>query len=168
MLDVLNTTVSAQIGREKIAHHGTYNANPLSAAAGVAMLELVKNTDACERANRYGQQLRDGMNRVLADESVNWVVYGTFSSFHIFTNPKGLSVTPEEMAAGKLDYHAIKGGIRRDLTMRLRQAMMLGGVEIFVWPGGPTSAVHTQTDLEQTCEAFGGALRMLKEEGLIG
>ncbi|RIK74514.1 MAG: aspartate aminotransferase family protein [Planctomycetota bacterium] len=168
IMDALNTTASAQAGREKIAHHGTYNANPLSAAAGVAMLELVANTDACERANRYAEQLRTEMNRVLADDGVNWVVYGTYSSFHIFTNPKGLSVTPEEIVAGKLDYHAIKGGVRKEVVMRLRQAMMLHGVEIFVWPGGPTSAVHTLADLEQTCEAFAGALKMLKEDGLIG
>jgi glutamate-1-semialdehyde 2,1-aminomutase len=167
VLDSLNTTVSAQIGREKISHHGTYNANPLSAAAGIAMLEIVANTDACERANRYGEELRRGMNRVAVDEGVNWVVYGTYSSFHIFTNPKGLNVTREEIESGKLDYHAIKGGIRKEVVMRLRQAMMLHGVEIFVWPGGPTSAVHTAADLEQTCEAFAGALKMLKEDGLI-
>jgi glutamate-1-semialdehyde 2,1-aminomutase len=167
VLDSLNTTVSAQIGREKISHHGTYNANPLSAAAGIAMLEIVANTDACERANRYGEELRRVMNRVAADEGVNWVVYGTYSSFHIFTNPKGLNVTREGIEAGKLDYHALKGGIRKEVVMRLRQAMMLHGVEIFVWPGGPTSAVHTSADLEQTCEAFAGALKMLKEDGLI-
>ncbi len=47
-------------------------------------------------------------------------------------------------------------------------AMMLFGVEIFVWPGGPISAVHNTEDLERTCEAFGGALRLRKEEGAIG
>jgi glutamate-1-semialdehyde 2,1-aminomutase len=167
VLDVLNHDRSKQKGQEKVAHHGTFNANPLSAAAGIAALDIIRTTDACDRANHFADELRREMNRILAEEGVDWVVYGTYSSFHIFTNPKHLSVTPDDLVAGKLDYHGLKGGIRRDLVMKLRLAMMLFGVEIFVWPGGPTSAVHTSEDLERTCEAFGGALRLLKEDGEI-
>jgi glutamate-1-semialdehyde 2,1-aminomutase len=167
ILDRLDHAASSQSGREKVAHHGTFNANPLSAAAGIATLEIIRSTDACERANRYAQQLRDGLNRVLADEGVNWVVYGTFSSFHIHTNPRNLPLTPQDIEAGKYDYHALKQGIRREVVMKLRLAMMLSGVEVFVWPGGPTSAAHTADDLARSCEAFAAALRLLKEEGEI-
>ena len=144
VLDLLNHDRSKQKGQEKVAHHGTFNANPLSAAAGIAALDIIRTTDACERANRFANELRRELNRILAEEGVDWVVYGTYSSFHIFTNPKHLSVTADDLVAAKLDYHAIKGGIRRDLVMKLRLAMMLFGVEIFVWPGGPTSAVHSE------------------------
>jgi hypothetical protein len=43
--------------------------------------------------------------------------------------------------------------------------MMLHGVELFSWPGGPTSAAHTSQDLEQTADALRQTLRMLKAEG---
>jgi glutamate-1-semialdehyde 2,1-aminomutase len=167
VLEVLNHDRQKQRGQERVAHHGTFNANPLSAAAGIAALEIIRTTDACERANRFADDLRREMNRILDEEGIDWVVYGTFSSFHVFTNPNHQAVTADDLVAGKLDYHAIKGGVRRDLVMKLRLAMMLYGVEIFVWPGGPTSAVHTSEDLERTCEAFGGALRLLKEDGEI-
>ena len=38
--------------RTKISHHGTFNANPLSAAAGVAMLAAVADGQAIHRANQ--------------------------------------------------------------------------------------------------------------------
>jgi hypothetical protein len=45
--------------------------------------------------------------------------------------------------------------------------MMVHGVELFSWPGGPTSSVHTGEDLERTVDAFRGTLKMLRAEGEI-
>ena len=65
LLDLLDFAVSKAAGREKIAHPGTFNANPMSAAAGVATLEILSTTDANDRANAYGAALRGKMNEVL-------------------------------------------------------------------------------------------------------
>ena len=154
-------------GREKIPHQGTFNANPLSAAAGIAALELVEKTDVCQRANDYAARLREGLNRVLRDESVNWCVYGTFSGFHIFTNPDNLAITAADIDAGKHDYRVLKGRARPELLTKMRLGMMLHGVELFSWPGGPTSAVHTGEDLERTLVAFRDTLRLLRAEGEV-
>jgi hypothetical protein len=43
--------------------------------------------------------------------------------------------------------------------------MILHGVEIFSWPGGPTSAMHSDNDLERTVAAFRGTLRRLRDDG---
>lgn len=153
--------------REKISHHGTFNANPVSAAAGIATLRIVETTGACQRASDYAARLREAMQRVVCEEGVNWSVYGTFSSFHIFTNPQNLEITTADIEAGRCDYRVLKDRGRPELLMKLRLGMLLGGVEIFGWPGGPTSAVHTDDDLDQTVEAFRQTLRMLKEEGDI-
>src|SRR6516164_7792738 len=47
ILDLLDFQMTKAADREKISHQGTFNANPLSAAAGVAALEIVGTTDAC-------------------------------------------------------------------------------------------------------------------------
>ena len=153
-------------GREKIPHQGTFNANPLSAAAGVATLELIANSDVCQRANDYADRLRQALTAVLEEEKVPWVVYGSFSGFHIYTNPDRLPITAADMAAGKCDYKAPKTA-PRELSMCLRLSMLVHGVDIFGWPGGPTSAVHTDDDLHQTAKAFRGSLRMLRDAGLL-
>ena len=57
ILDLLDFQVTKASDREKISHQGTFNANPLSAAAGIAALEIVGTTDACARANRYGDDV---------------------------------------------------------------------------------------------------------------
>ena len=94
ILDLLDFQVTRAADREKIAHPGTFNANPLSAAAGVAALEIVGTTDACARANAYGETLRRRINEVFEEERVPWAAYGTFSMLHIFTNPEHVAVTP--------------------------------------------------------------------------
>lgn len=149
---------------EKIPHQGTFNANPLSAAAGIAALTMVRDTDACQRASRYAADLRRALREVIAEASVPWVVYGSFSGFHIFTNPEGRSLSAEEIESGKHDYRTLKAPARPGLLSKLRIGMLVHGVEIFSWPGGPTSAVHGDRELEQTVEAFRKTIQWLKAE----
>ena len=54
IFDLLDFQVTKAQGKEKIAHQGTFNANPVSAAAGIATLEILSTTDACERPMRIG------------------------------------------------------------------------------------------------------------------
>ena len=49
----------------------------------------------------------------------------------------------------------------------LRVGMLANGVELFGWPGGPTSAVHTDDDLRQTVEALRRTILALREEGNV-
>ena len=153
---------------EKVAHQGTYNANPISAAAGVAALGIVGSTDACQRANDYAARLREALDRALVEEGVRWTVYGTFSGFHIRpVDPDELGASAEDLQAGRCDYRKFLGPISNTLTTKLRLGMLVHGVDLFSWPGGPTSAVHDESDLEATVEAFRRTLRMLKDEGDI-
>jgi glutamate-1-semialdehyde 2,1-aminomutase len=151
---------SARSGREKVSHHGTFNANPLSAAAGIATLEIIASTDACQRANDFARRLRDALNTVLREEEMPWIVYGTFSSFHIFTNPGKLPIAAADLDAGRYDYRTLKA-VEKSTTNLLRLGMLAHGVEFFSWPGGPTSAVHSDADLAQTVDAFRATLRLL-------
>ena len=45
--------------------------------------------------------------------------------------------------------------------------MLINGVDITGWPGGTISAVHTETDLEQTVDAFRESISMLRAEDAI-
>ena len=67
ILDLLDFNVAARTGREKIAHPGTFNANPVSAAAGTAALTVIAETDAADRAAATAADLREKLNAVLAE-----------------------------------------------------------------------------------------------------
>jgi glutamate-1-semialdehyde 2,1-aminomutase len=164
IMELLDPERAAARGVEKIGHQGTYNANPVSAAAGIATLEILRDTDALERAHAYAAQLRAGANEVLADEGVPWAAYGTSTALHLFINPRNLAIDPRSFDATKLNFRDLKLPRGNQTANKLRLAMRLHGVDLFPWPGGPTSAAHEPRDLDQTLEALRQSLRMLRAE----
>ena len=166
LLDCLDFEVTSAHGREKINHQGTYNGNPVSAAAGTEMLRIVGSTDACARANDFGERLRGALNEVLIDENVPWAAYGTFSGFHIFLNPEGRSIRPDRFDPHSIDYRELKAN-PPGIADRLRLAMLSNGVDVTGWPGGTISAAHGDAELAETAEALRESLRMLKAEDAI-
>ena len=165
ILELLDHQSSVAVDREKVTHHGTYNANPLSAAAGIAALSVVGETDVCERAATYAAQLREELQGVIQDECLDWCVYGRFSVFHIFTNPKHEAVTSDDLNDGRVDFRTVKASAGSVLSKKIRIGMLVHGVDLLAWPGGPTSAVHTPDDLHRTVHAFQETVRALKADG---
>ena len=136
---------------KKMLHYGTFNANPLSAAAGIAMLKQISDGRAIEIANKRAAQLRTQMAEVLKSNCMDgWRVYGSFS---------GCKIVPAGTAAADRRGDA-------SLLHALRQAMLLNGID-FMGVDGLTSAVHTIEDVERTAEAFDGAISLLKHDGII-
>jgi len=165
ILDQLDPAAAKAARREKIGHQGTFNANPLCAAAGVAALTLVEAGDACARAEAAAGELRAGLRRILVEEGVPWGVFGEASVFVIFPNPARLPVDPASFDPLKLGFKGLKGARDPQLNNRLRVALLAHGVDIAGGPGGFVSAVHGGRELSQTLDAFRGALRALKAAG---
>jgi glutamate-1-semialdehyde 2,1-aminomutase len=164
VLERLDFERALAAGYEKIQHPGTFNANPVSAAAGVAALEVIATSDACARANAAGAALRARLNEVLEAEGVPWAAYGTFSGLHLFTNPKGRALRPSAFDPLAVPYAELKTR-QGAITHRLRVAMLVQGVDLNNWPGALLSAALSEADLADTADAFREALRMLKREG---
>lgn len=144
-----------------VVHQGTYNAEPVSAAAGVATLKLIRDTDALEQANRMAAAIRDGINEAIRHGRPGWCAYGLFSDFHLYHG----NSTPDEIYAGKVPWQQLKGGISPALIHKMRTGFLLHGVDIVGWPGGVVSAAHTQEDVRRTVYAFEATLEMLAAEG---
>jgi len=167
IMEGLDFAATKAAGRERVAHQGTYNANPLSAAAGIATLERVAGTDACARASATTAKLRAGMNDVLAREGVPWAVYGDYSLFHVFTNPRGLPIDAQRFDPLQLGFDGLKRDKNPALANQLRLALLITGVDIMGAPGGIVSATHGDREIEHTIDAFRQAVRMVKAEGRI-
>ncbi len=165
ILDQLDAQTMKQAGREKIGHQGTFNANPLCAAAATTTLSIIERGDACERAEATAEEIRSGMRKILVEEGVAWGVYGDASAFQIFQNPKRLPLDPATFDASKLGFQGLKGVRNPDLAYRLRIALIAQGVDIMGSPGGLVSAVHGPAEVAHTLEAFRTAVRWLKADG---
>ena len=166
VMSYLDGDESKRLGREKILHFGTFNANPVSAAAGIAALDEVATTDVCARANAYAERLRARLNEAIAAARVPWTAYGTFSGFHIFTNPKGRTLTQDRFDPLALPYDDLRTN-DPVLVNKMRLAMLNEGVDINGWPGGNVSGAHGEAELDATVQAFAAVLRSLKDEGDI-
>ncbi len=165
ILDWLDYDASTAAGRERIAHEGTHNAHPVSAAAGIATLSIIRDTDACVRASATAAQLRAGMNAVLEAEGVPWAVYGVHSFFNFFTNPENRGIRPTTFDAQAAPIEWFKTDKRERLLAKMRLAMLVHGIDLKGWRGGIVSSAHTQADVDLTLNAWQRSLRALKEEG---
>ena len=164
ILDHLDFAVSDAAGREKINHPGTFNANPVSAAAGIAALGIVAETDACARASASAATLRARLNEMLAEEGLPWAFYGTYSGFHLFMNPEGRPISPTDFDPLGVGMEALKAQPKR-LSTRLRLALLTHGVDTNGRIGGLLSSAHEPHDISETVDAFRASLRLLRAEG---
>jgi glutamate-1-semialdehyde 2,1-aminomutase len=167
IMDQLDAEAAAAAKREKIGHQGTFNANPLCAAAAVATLSIVERDDVCAKAEAIAEDIRSGMRRVLTEEDVPWGIYGDASAFLIFQNPKNLKIDPQTFDPLKLGFKELKAVRNANLSHRLRIAMLANGVDIMGAPGGLVSASHGPNEVARTLDAFRTSVRWLKAEGDI-
>lgn len=151
-------------GEEKIFHMGTFNAVPATCAAGIAALNIVRDTDVCQRAIDYGNLLIEELNEMFTTVGVPWIAYGTFGGFHVFLNPQQISTNRAKIESGAHPYETLKAPVDPTLMMKLRLGVLLHGVDIQGWPGAPVSAAHNAKDRAQTVDAFRHTIRLLREE----
>jgi glutamate-1-semialdehyde 2,1-aminomutase len=147
----------------KVRHNGTFNANPLSAAAGVATLERVATGEPGARANALGKQLVSGLNGVLRERNLpGWAAYGDGSIFHLIieaTTPFAPGELPSDLATAEL-----KRGGNPKLVSLLRLALINHGVDLMRGRSGFLSAAHSEQDITATVAAFDAALGDVLEE----
>lgn len=149
----------------KIAHAGTYNANPLAAAAGRAALELVATGEPTRRANAAGAELRRALAEVVRRRGVAGRVYGEASVIHWHLGEEVPDLSDPTAPHYQPALERLLSGMGK-LRLALRKALILNGVDC---PGAQmmTSAVHSTEDLERTVGAFDAALERLQRERLL-
>jgi len=142
---------------ERVLQQGTFNANPMSAAAGVCALQIVREGWATEQCNQTGEQLRAGLRDCLEARGVAGAVLGEASVFQILLG-EGM-----EEAVATTDVQRLMAG--RGAVNTLRKAMLLNGIDL-MRSGGFTSIVHGAAELSATIGAFDRSLETLQREGL--
>jgi glutamate-1-semialdehyde 2,1-aminomutase len=165
ILDQLDFAATARTNAEKIYHPGTFNANPLSAAAGVAALRIIAGSDACARAEATAAELRAGFNAALKAAGIPWAVYGRSSALHTFLNPARRALDPERFDPAAIPPGELKAKPAETVRL-LRLALLVNGVDISGWPGGLVSAAHGEDEVGETLAAWAESLKMLQADGV--
>ena len=150
-------------GRRRVAHPGTFNANPLSAAAGCTCLDLLAGEPLPERAEQAAARLCDGLNRVFADSGAAGFAYRSSSFVHVAPNVAG-DGSEECVAAVLPELGAMRSS---PAASRFRVALLNEGVDAMAGLTFIVSAVHDDADIDATVAAFGRVLQSLRVEGIL-
>ncbi|MBM4046807.1 MAG: aspartate aminotransferase family protein [Planctomycetes bacterium] len=151
---------------KKISHPGTFNANPLSAAAGIATLKIVAKGEAIRKASEAAAAIRKGYNEAIDKRKLAWCAFGSASEFKVLMNHGCKRRKACDFRVCDYDWRKLKGNDPK-LVRALRCAMLLGGCDIPHGGRGLTSSAHSATDVQRTVAAFDAALDMLKKAGLV-
>jgi glutamate-1-semialdehyde 2,1-aminomutase len=149
---------------KRFVHPGTFNANPVSAVAGIAALEIIESEPITEMADAAADRLKNGLRNALTKQEVTGHVHGVSSIVHVAlgvegeTNDQDISQVPHDQLMA-----ATSG---RKIEM-LKLAMLNEGVDMFGGIGFMTSAAHTDAQIDRTVEAFERSLVALRDEGYI-
>ncbi len=148
----------------KVHHPGTHNAHPVSAAAGIATLDLVADGAAQSRADELAAWLREQLDAAFERSGTVGFAYGESSVFRVVLRQPRPAGSPTDWwrdpAAPMLRSPS------PELLGPLQAGMLLHGVHLFQGRG-LVSSVHTEADVERTAQAFELTLRRLKREGIL-
>jgi glutamate-1-semialdehyde 2,1-aminomutase len=162
--DIL-ASLEVRPGKPKMKHPGTFNANPLSAAAGVAALQIVATGEPSRRANEIGRLLRQRLNQLFAEHEADWVAYGDFSGFKLQPHYDGPRPTSDDFVPYDGSLERLEVARDPKLVSAFRRGLLLHGVD-WMGLGGMTMAAHTEADVERTVAAVDKTLDLLREEGV--
>ena len=146
----------------RIAHNGTFNANPISAAAGIAALEIVANEPINDIANARAAQLKDGLNDLMGRMEIPGCVTGIASLMFLRlgvdvpeSDREYCILSPEQMA------ESMKPERIRQLTLSLLNHGVQSGNRFIL------TAAHTEDDIAHTIGAYEKAFDEIRGIGLV-
>jgi glutamate-1-semialdehyde 2,1-aminomutase len=136
---------------QRVAQNGTFNSNPLCAAAAIATLELVSEGSLPARANKVGDELRAQLSDVMKRVGVPGTTFGDVSIFHVsFEGKPGLAGFDRPR--------------RGDLYQLLRCALLNHGLDCSSYHGW-ISAVHSDEDIDRTVQGYEAAFKDMAADG---
>jgi glutamate-1-semialdehyde 2,1-aminomutase len=152
--------------RGRIPHPGTFNANPLSAAAGSAALDVVASGEPHRRANELARTLLTQLNDVIREEGVAGCAYGYASMFHVVLGQDcpppidGFAWDWQGHPSWRVPHMGVEA------MWALKRGMLNEGVDL-MGTGGMVSLAHTEADVDHTLGAFRRTLGSMKADSVL-
>ena len=142
-----------------VIHRGTWNGNPLTAAAAVEMLKIVEKGEVQKIAAGKASHLADGIQQEFDKRGIEACCHNATSVLHLHLGKcekcdRTLCLDTKKSMPAEL-VHAWNGHL------------ILNGVHLHRGAMGMVSPAHSDADIEQTIEVFGKAMDGLLEEGVV-
>lgn len=147
--------------KRRIAHNGTFNANPLSAIAGITALNKLRAEPINEIATSMGNKLKNDLNGLLTKLEIPGCASGLNSLIHLRLGSDHQCdreicvLTPEEMLK------TTDSNRNSQLNLALLNHGVHSGTRFIL------GATHSESDIKYTVDAFEAALTELREQGSL-
>jgi glutamate-1-semialdehyde 2,1-aminomutase len=152
----------------RINHPGTFNANPLSAAAGITMLREVEDGRAQEEVAEKGRQLMRALNAAIRELGIEGsCVYGDGPIWHVLLGRGAQADEDGRLVPGSADTLTLREGNKPAVKAALYSGLLKRGVDLMSGKSGVMSTAHTQADLDLTVEAFRETLKDMHSKGVL-
>ena len=145
---------------ERVPQGGTFNAQPVTAAAGIATLEAVANRGVNARADAMADRLKSGLNEAFIKNEVTGHAHGIASIVHV--NLGAECNCDRDLCT--MPYDEIYSTMPVEKTRAMRRAMLVNGVDMMGGRAFLTSSAHDEQTIDRTVDAFSQSLTNLRDE----
>ncbi len=145
-------------------HSGTWNANPLTAAAGVAACKLYLDGGPQRRAGELGAYLRRKGNQALRNRGHTCRLYGR-SIVHVYIGAFDYEPPDDTMPPTRDAVKLMSGGAQKE---RLCLHLLQRGVATMSGRFFVLSACHSEEELDRTVAAIVDSLDVMAGKGNLG
>ena len=147
----------------RVPQGGTFNAQPVTAAAGIATLNAVATGGVNARADDMAERLKLGLNEVFMKNEVTGHAHGISSIIHV--NLGADCDCNRDICT--MPYQQIYDTMPVSKSQALRRAMLVNGVDMMGGRAFIVSSSHDEDVIDQTIESFSQSLKDLRAEGDI-
>ena len=135
----------------RVFNAGTFNANPLTMAAGLATLEALEQ-GALEKANRFAEELERGLGGIISERGLEWSVQRLASMLQLYFSPQ----PPKTPGGGMGAFNEMAYGLLHERM--LARGILVPPSQLEVWFTSSAHYDHGNAVLSETLRAFAGAL----------
>ncbi len=118
-------------------HGGTFTANPITMAAGLATLELLEDGRLINKLNKTGDKIRGQLRAIFERNGIDVQITGTGSIFNTH-------FTEEEVRNARAAYQA-----DREKLLGYNLALIANGIFLLPTHNGVISTAHSRDDIEK-------------------
>lgn len=151
------STPGADPADRVLAGGGTFSANPLTAAAGLATLAVLESEPVHEHTESLGSRLREGLAEVFDDLGVDGEPLGFSSLVQPVLNPERPLASPTD----------VKTGTDRAALAAYHRGLLDHGYYFNQGTMGNLSYAHTTDDVGGLLDASRAVLAGLQDDGLV-
>lgn len=153
--------------KRRVRHQGTFSANPVTAAAGVAALQLLKDGSVQDHAAQMAEHFRTGINAAIREAGAGGTLYGTRSAARLILGDDLPKIADPVEFTQAVDPQRLLQSIKQPLLKALQCAQLLEGIDFLSGTHGWTSGVMTVADMDEAVRRWERALHRVIAGGFL-